>query len=413
MRRAASGATASTGPGRARKIERAPEHQTPRQMVIAAEPLAGQATGALEPPRVLHCIHSLSGGGAERQLIILLNKLAAAGAPCAVFCVDSAGDRRLDGRIPVFRASSRRRWNWGLFADLDRVIAEFDPVLVHAWLPASMTIPALLAARRRRRVAVFSYRSRMHFHRPLALIEFACALACADAVVSNNPVQYSDLQYRALFRLKRGREIRNAVEAVPEARRRSAARDAGGSTRILYAGRLVGAKNVECLIDALALLGDGHDWRLQICGDGPLRDHLRARVAAQGLAERVALLGYRDDLPTLMGEADLLVAPSFYEGMPNVVLEALAAGLPSVLSDIVAHRALVGDAPCCAWFDPRDPDELARRLAALMEAPAQAAALAEAGRAVAARYSPELMGRSYAAFYGEICQARAPRSRAS
>jgi len=65
-------------------------------------------------------------------------------------------------------------------------------------------------------------------------------------------------------------------------------------------------------------------------GHGPLELQLQRQVQAQGLAERVRFLGTRDDVRSLMGAADLLVVPSVFEGLPLVVLEAMAAGLPVI-----------------------------------------------------------------------------------
>ena len=68
------------------------------------------------------------------------------------------------------------------------------------------------------------------------------------------------------------------------------------------------------------------------------------RIASEmGVADRVELLGFRRDVPTLMSRARVLLSFSLHEGMPNVVMEAVAAGIPAVVSDIPEHRAVLGD----------------------------------------------------------------------
>ena len=137
--------------------------------------------------RVLHCIHSLSGGGAERQLSLLARYAGDADIQQAVFCVSRAGLAAADMPIRIYQASGDSKWNWRLWADLSRAMRDYRPHIVQAWLPASMTIPALILARRFGARAVFSYRNQMRFHRPIAIPEWLVALLFSDRVVSNTP----------------------------------------------------------------------------------------------------------------------------------------------------------------------------------------------------------------------------------
>jgi glycosyltransferase involved in cell wall biosynthesis len=107
-----------------------------------------------------------------------------------------------------------------------------------------------------------------------------------------------------------------------------------GRPVVLAVGRLVTAKGFDLLINAWG----GLDADLMIVGEGPERPALEARVAALGLADRIRLPGHRDDVPTLMQGADLLVIASRREGFSYVLLEALQAGLP-----VVATRVPVAD----------------------------------------------------------------------
>jgi glycosyltransferase involved in cell wall biosynthesis len=102
-----------------------------------------------------------------------------------------------------------------------------------------------------------------------------------------------------------------------------------GPLRVVAAGRLVGQKGFDLLLDALAL-ARRRDLQLTILGDGPLRDNLGARAKARGIAERVHFAGFQRNPYPILGAADLFVLSSRYEGFPNVVLEALACGTPVV-----------------------------------------------------------------------------------
>ena len=100
---------------------------------------------------------------------------------------------------------------------------------------------------------------------------------------------------------------------------------------VLFAGRLAEQKRVDDLLKAVDLLQHVQpDLRTLIVGDGPLRDRLEETTRAFQLDGRVRFLGHRDDVPRLMAAADVVVLPSAYEGLPNVVLEAMLLRKPVV-----------------------------------------------------------------------------------
>jgi len=117
-----------------------------------------------------------------------------------------------------------------------------------------------------------------------------------------------------------------------------------GHFTILFVGRLVEQKGVTYLLKACAKLkAEGENFVLNIAGDGPLRAELESEAKALELGSRVCFLGWvpREKLPELYREADIFVLPSFDEGMPNVILEAMASGLPIVATDIKGNNELV------------------------------------------------------------------------
>ena len=102
-----------------------------------------------------------------------------------------------------------------------------------------------------------------------------------------------------------------------------------GTVRLITAGRLTHQKGFDMLLDALARIGN-RDIHLSIMGDGALREALIARADALGISERVAFLGYQTNPYPLIANADAFVLSSRFEGMPNVVLEALCCGTPVI-----------------------------------------------------------------------------------
>ena len=109
--------------------------------------------------------------------------------------------------------------------------------------------------------------------------------------------------------------------------------------KFLYVGYLARRKGLDVAIRALGQLKD-RKWTLDILGDGAQREEWETLVAELGLQDRVTFHGFRDDAGEWMADAGCLLFPSFQEGLPLTVLEALAVGLPVLASDIEPHRPL-------------------------------------------------------------------------
>jgi glycosyltransferase involved in cell wall biosynthesis len=155
--------------------------------------------------------------------------------------------------------------------------------------------------------------------------------------------------------------------------------------RILYIGRLSPEKNLSTLIRAVASLRGRVECELVMIGAGPLRPRLEAEAAAAGV--RVELPGVVDHrlIPEWLRGAAAFVLPSFTEGHPKALIEAMAAGVACVASDCPGNRALVADGDTGLLFDPLDAAGLAARLERVLGDEALAGALGRRGREVVAR----------------------------
>ena len=172
-------------------------------------------------------------------------------------------------------------------------------------------------------------------------------------------------------------------------------------------GRLSAEKGFDCLLQAIARLARERP-RLQgvLIGEGPEESALRAQAEALGIAARVHFLGLRPDLPALYPELDVFCMTSHREGLPLVLLEALAAGRAVLATPVGGIPAVIAaeDGSPVAWtFPPGDAGELARKLALLLADPELRQSLGAAGRArVAARYSRARMAEATARLYDEV-----------
>jgi glycosyltransferase involved in cell wall biosynthesis len=362
-------------------------------------------TTGSRPIRVLHCVHSLSGGGAERQLGIFIKYSKQYDIDSAVFCVNPHSYQDIDKTVPIYRAGKSRKYNMQLFSDISKTIEQYKPDIVHAWLPASMTIPSMIAAKYNKVPSIFSYRNKMRFHRPVTVPEYFTAALCASGIVSNRDTSDSMKLFKQLFRNKKGTVIHNAVDVEDKYTNTGVQMNSPHEKIILFVGRLTKQKNWQCLLDAVQSLNRNRSWKLYICGDGEDRELLLDKIKKYQMQKYVIYLGFRRDIYELMKNADFLVMPSFHEGMPNVVVEAFSIGLPCILSDIVAHRQIASREKSALFFNPKRPEELSRQIDKMLKNEELAKEIARGGRLVAEKYSPDRMMNAYKDYY---CKLRNP-----
>lgn len=123
---------------------------------------------------------------------------------------------------------------------------------------------------------------------------------------------------------------------------------------ILSVGELIARKNYDVAIDALSALDPRLKVDFCIAGIGDKEDELRQHIRDKGLAGKVRLLGFRDDIPDLLHAADVFFFPSLQEGLPVAVMEAMACGLPIVCSRIRGNTDLIDEGLGGYLVDPTD-----------------------------------------------------------
>lgn len=162
-------------------------------------------------------------------------------------------------------------------------------------------------------------------------------------------------------------------------------------------------KGIETLIAATPeILAASPHAHVVIGGGGPLEAELREQARAAGVAERVHFLGELADVETLLAATTVLVHPSWAESFPYAVLEAMAAGLPTVATDVGGVSEAIEDGVSGRLVPPHDPAALAAAVADLLGDDHARRALGEvARRAAAERFSLERMADGVAAVYAE------------
>ncbi|MFP4303664.1 MAG: glycosyltransferase, partial [Rhodosalinus sp.] len=342
-----------------------------------------------ETRRILIYVRSVSGG-AGKNAVKYANILAEAGHAVTLAALDApqAGDFGLDtDRVALRLLPARRNVQAG--APLRALIAEVRPDVCLVVDIANM-LGMMLALRGRDDPPRVILREAHHTWSrtemrslPVRLYKrwlFRRAYARADRVIALTEGMARQIEQHWGVPAERITVIPNAVP-LPDTPPERPARE--GPPTLLCVARLTPQKNVGLLLEALARVRRHRDVRLRIAGDGRQRRALERQAARLGIAGAVTFLGHVQDVAAEYRRADLLVLPSRWEGFPNVVIEALAHGLPVVATATPGAVEILEGTGAGRIARMDDAADLAAQITAILDAPLEAETLFS----IAARYS--------------------------
>jgi glycosyltransferase involved in cell wall biosynthesis len=224
--------------------------------------------------------------------------------------------------------------------------------------------------------------------------------ACTDAVIAVSPSSADFLTARYGVQRKR-------IDVVMNGIRRSNApvisRPNDPTVRVVSVGSVIHQKGHDLLLRA-ALSSRG-GWQATVFGDGPLREPLARRAAADALP--VTFSGWSDDIGGVLGRADVACLPSRWESFGYSALEAMNAGLPVVAADVDGLRDLVEPGVTGVLVPPDDEEALAAALDLLSSDADARRRMGEAARERASRFTVERMADETAAVYRRVADRRA------
>ncbi|HWE38652.1 MAG TPA: glycosyltransferase [Isosphaeraceae bacterium] len=367
--------------------------------------------------RVLQLIPTLDRSGAEKQMVVLARGLPRERFEVEVAALTRLGPLEADLRaagLPVTLIGKRLKADPMALARLAAFMKARRFDVLQTWIFAA-DVYGRLAARRAKvpvvvtnEMAVDLWKGRVQraIDRRLArrtdrvvgnsnaVVDFYRRLGIPDEKLACIPSGIEDLIPPAADPA----EVRRSLGLAPDAQ------------VAIFVGRLAPQKAVDDLVTALDLLQHVRPaLRTWIVGDGPLRTRLEetARAFRLDLDGRVRFLGQRDDVPALLAAADLLVLPSLYEGLPNVVLEAMQFGKPVVATSAPGTTEVVADGLTGLLVPVHRPQDLARAIRAVIDDPAFARRLGDAGRArIAAEFRAATMVGRFAELYETLARSK-------
>jgi glycosyltransferase involved in cell wall biosynthesis len=326
---------------------------------------------------ILHLSPFLGGGGAERQLALIAVEQSMRGYNVHVGIRFGGGYENLLIRsgVKIHKLEVSKTYNPLLLARVDALVKKVRPDVIQTWLPqmdffgglaALWNSVSWVASERSNGVVYerFSFRKLVRF----CLIKHACGIVAN----SSSAAEYWRMKVSPNVLITK---ISNAVDVTAI---RNAAQVSGGYSisddsikDILVVGRLMPSKGIENVIEAVSRVPQKYNSHVKIIGNGPLRNKLMAKIREDGLDNRITLLANDKFWWRFLKKSKMLISMSHFEGQPNVVLEAMAAGCPLIVSEIPAHREFL-DEDSAIILPLNRPDLLADAIISVISDPVSA-----------------------------------------
>jgi glycosyltransferase involved in cell wall biosynthesis len=365
--------------------------------------------------RIAMVVHGMAGGGLERAVRDLTLQVHQRGFEPAVFSTAHLGlyfEELSQRGVAVFDCRTEGARLPGLSLPLHRSLKAFRPDIIHSHsgtiLPSSISRLIL-----RRPRMVFTDHGRYPEPGWVARVERLC-LTQIDRYVAVAD-ELGDHVKHYLHMKARPSIIANGIDLSPYRRppltSRATLRAEWGigpeDVLVMSVGRLMVVKNHSLLLNALALSArDFPGLKAAMVGDGVLEEQLRAEAQTLGVADRVKWLGFRKDVSDCLRAADLFVISSDSEGLPLVLLEAMAAGLPVVSTHVGGIPRVLGEGGVTAPI--QDPSALAVALTRVAGDPSLRGRMGRVSLERSAAFSVETMAESYLRVYREVLGENSP-----
>ncbi len=338
--------------------------------------------------RILHVIATLDPAGAERQMAHLCRRLDRREFQPAVCCLTRGGALEESLRaagVPVTILHKRGRWDLRVLGRLSDVIRQFQPQIVHTWLPTANTLGRIAARRCHVPMLIASERAADRWKGPLHRMADRFLARRTNRIITNSEAVRDFLTGRIGLPKPLISVIHNGLDIAEfdaaSERLSAPLPSTDGKLVVGSVGRLEPQKGYAWLLPAMcevrATLPQAQLW---IAGAGPEAPALGKQMKELGLTGALHFLGPRDDVPALMRRFDLFVLPSLWEGLPNAALEAMAARRAVVATDVDGTPEAVLDGSTGLLVPARDSAALAQSIIALLTDEARRRRYGEAGR---------------------------------
>ena len=360
---------------------------------------------------------SLAGGGAERAAVQILNGLDEARWDRSMYLFRAEGPYLGELSSAVRLHAGKTCSRFGRWRELRRFIAKTKPDLVVAFLSYFTVLSAVRAALTGAKV-IFSQQTPMsafladadyQWRRPARRRGFSAmarlGYAAADLVITSSRGVARDLSEEFGVDPSRLRVVPNPVDLDAVQAAAAEPLDPADQERwrrpvIVAAGRLADAKNYPLLIEALALVRAQVPATLFVLGEGERAGDLRRLAAERGLADAIVWCGFQSNPWKYMSRADVFALTSRYEGFGNVLVEAMACGVPAVATRSPGTEDIIRDG-VDGLLAGHTPQAVAGLLTRVLVDASERDRLATAARESAGRFEARTVAQSYSVVFDE------------
>ena len=367
--------------------------------------------GLSEPIPIAFCITELDRGGAERAFTRLILGLDRQKWLPRVFCLGPRGhfadDLETAGiTVECFGANGLGSFPTLLWR-LTRSLRRFRPQLLQSFLfhgniagrlaGTLARVPVIVSG-----IRVAERRSRWYGWLDRWTNGLVDHNVCVSQGVADFAIRETKLKSTKVSVIPNGVDFQVLHEAIPAELSQLGLRP--NDPVVITVGRLEPQKGIGDLLDAAAIVLKEHPTcQFLIVGDGPDRPSLQAQAKSLGIEASIIFAGFRSDVPALLKASSLFVLASLWEGMPNALLEAMAAGLPVVATAVEGSREILESGRNGVLVEPGNPVDLAQAVVRLLNSPSDRKAMEIAAQQTVSKdFTEESVIAAYDGLYARL-----------
>jgi glycosyltransferase involved in cell wall biosynthesis len=292
---------------------------------------------------ILHLIPTLEGGGAEKQLAILASEQCKKGH-CVHIGLRRGGKNKslLNDSVVIYYLGDYKSLDPRLFLSIFRLVRKIKPSIIQTWLTQMDIVGGFVGVISKIPWVMTERTSAQYYLSKKPLVYVRNFLSKRARYIVANSSEGADYHISHGKPPHKCKIIFNSVDIESIQNKRKF--NLNNKHTILVVGRLVKSKNHKTIIKSILLLKDKDNIELLIVGDGDnYKYELMSLVKKYHLNRIVNFCGYNSDWWGLLKSSNMLISMSYYEGSPNVILEAMAGKCPLIVSDIKGHREILRD----------------------------------------------------------------------
>jgi len=362
---------------------------------------------------IWYLIGSLSRGGTSLTLVDIANNVDHEEFNVTVWTLleDTTLAAELDPAVDIQSLAASGKHDVGAILRFLSVVRRVQPDIIQSFLFFDNMVARMASLVAPRSTVVTGVRVVPDDRSRVRWLSDRLTMGLSDHVVSNSRAGQEFAVARGVSPdsvsvVYNGRdpEVYGGVEPSPQSRETLGV--PADATLIGTVGRLIERKGIYDVLDAWpAILDAEPDAHFLFVGDGPEFESLRRDTTDRGFDDSITLAGHREDVPEMLALLDVFVFPSHYEGLPGAVIEAMAAGLPIVATDVDGNGELLTHEETGLLIPPHDAGALARAVTRLLSSRTEARTYGRSARATAREeFTIDRMAEEFQTLYRRLLE---------